>query len=105
MELDPPDISIHAAIVRLRVHRHCDFNQLSDRSIITLLMLIHDVKEETLMVIFLLSFLKSDAQKSSNWSNAPHNRVAGNSPVDLFSTLKALNKLYRFFLLLLSYWE
>ena len=37
------------AIVRLRVHfsRHCDFNQLSDLSIITLFMLIH-VKEETL---------------------------------------------------------
>ena len=67
-------------------------------------MLIH-MKEETLMVIFLPSFLKSDAQKSSYWSNAPHNRVAGNSHVDLFSTLKALNKLYRFFLLILSYWE
>ena len=70
-------------------------------------MLIH-MKEETLMVIFLPSFLKSDAQKSSYWSNAPHNRVAGNSHVDMFimfSTSKALNKLYRFFVLILSYWE
>ena len=67
-------------------------------------MLIH-VKEEALRVIFLPSFLKSDAQKSSYGSNVPHNWVAGNSHDDMFCTLNALNKLYRFFLLILSYWE
>ena len=58
------ELFLTSAIVRLRVHfsRHCDFNQLSDRSIITLFMLIH-VKEETLRVIFQTSFSKSDAQK------------------------------------------
>ena len=67
-------------------------------------MLIH-VKEETLMVIFLPSFLKSDAQKSSYGVKRTSNSVAGNSHVDMFSTLKALNKLYMFFLFILSYWE
>ena len=67
-------------------------------------MLIH-VKKETLRVIFLPSFLKSDAQKSSNGVKRTSNLVAGNSYVDMFSTLKALNKLYRFFLFILSYWE
>ena len=67
-------------------------------------MLIH-VKEETLRVIFLPSFLKSDAQKSSYGSNGPHKWVAGNSHVDMFCTLNALNKLCRFFLLIISYWE
>ena len=56
----------YAPIVRLRVHfsRHCDFNQLSDRSIITLFMLIH-VKEETLRVIFQPSFSILGTQRSS----------------------------------------
>ena len=55
-------------------------------------MLIH-VKEETLRVILLPSFLKSDAQKSSYGVKRTSNSVAGNSHVDMFSTLKALNKL------------
>ena len=40
-------------------------------------------------------------------SNAPQNWVAGNSHGDMFCTLNALiiNKLYRLFLLILSYWE
>ena len=67
-------------------------------------MLIH-LKEETLRVIFLPSFLNSDAQKSSYGVKRTSNSVAGNSHVDMFSTLKALNKLYRFFLFILSYWE
>ena len=57
----------YTPIVRLRVHfsRHCDFNQLSDsdRSIITLFMLIH-VKEETLRVIFQPSFSILGTQRS-----------------------------------------
>ena len=74
-----------AAIVRLRVHfsRHCDFNQLSDRSIITLFMLIH-VKEETLRVIFYPSFSRLVAQKLSYVSNVPQNWAAGISHVDMF---------------------
>ena len=67
-------------------------------------MLIH-VKEETLRVIFLPNFLKSDAQKSSYGVKRTSNSVAGNSHVDILSTLEALNKLYRFFLFILSYWE
>ena len=67
-------------------------------------MLIH-VKEETLGLIFQPSFLKSDAHKLSNaamGSNVLENWVVGNSHVDMFSTLNALNKLHRFFLLILS---
>ena len=67
-------------------------------------MLIH-VKEETLGLIFQPSFLKSDAQKLSNAAIVPQNWVVGNSHVDMFSTLNALNKLHRFFLLILSLWD
>ena len=64
-----------------------------------------NVKEETLRVIFQPSFLKSDAQKLSYGVKHTSNSVAGNSHVDMFSTLNALNRLYRFFLLIVSYWE
>ena len=67
-------------------------------------MLIH-AKEETLRVIFLPSFLKADAQKSSYGVKRTSNLVAGNSHVDMSSTLKVLNKLYRLFLFIVSYWE
>ena len=67
-------------------------------------MLIH-VKKETLRVIFQSSFLKSDAQKSSYGVKRTSNWVAGNSHSDMFCTLNAVNKLYRLFLLILSYWE
>ena len=52
--------------------------------------LIHLI-EDTLRVIVLPSFLKSDAQKSNYGSNEPHNWDAGNSHVDMFCTLNALN--------------
>ena len=68
-------------------------------------LLLVNVKEDTLRGIFLPSFLKSDAQKASYGVKRTSNSVAGNSHVDMFSTLKALNKLYRFFLFILSYWE
>lgn len=54
-------------------------------------LLLVNVKEDTLRGIFLPSFPKSDAQKSSYGSNVPHNWVAGNSHVDVFSALNALN--------------
>ena len=49
-------------------------------------LLLVNVKEDTLRGIFLPSFLKSDAQKSSYGSNVPHD--AGKSHVDMFWTLR-----------------
>ena len=67
-------------------------------------MLIH-VKEETLRVVFQPSFSRLVGQKFEvTGSNIPQNMIAGGSHVDMFCTLNALklNKLYRYFLLILS---
>ena len=90
-------------IVRLRVHfsRHCDFNQLSDCSIITLFMLIH-MKEETLRVIFQPSFSKLSTQGSSYRVVRTAKVGCTGSKVNVFCNFRALNKLFGPFKLILS---
>ena len=92
-------------IVRLRVHfsRHCDFNQLSDCSIITLFMLIH-VKEETLRVIFQPSFSILGTQGSSYRVIRTAKVGRTGSKINVFCYFRALNKLFRPFRLILSEW-